>query len=213
MALLCLPYWISAQSDVRILSVSSQYGSVELTNIGDVAEPIGTWWLCNFPAYDQILNLPVLNDVNNDLALDPGETIIVQWDEVLNADGECGLYHTGGAFGNSSLIVDYMEWGSAFHFREGVAVSAGVWNTGEFVEGSSPFSFIGSAAEYGAGFWEGQIPGCTYPDASNFDANATVDDGSCTLADQVCLGNFNEDNLINTTDLLGFLGVFGTTCP
>lgn len=209
---LWLPVLASAQSDVRILSVNIDYGSVELTNLGDVAEPIGTWWFCNFPAYDQIMDMAVLNDVNGDLALDPGETIIVQWEEAQGGDGELGLYIFD-SFGNSSFMVDYMEWGSAFHFRESVAVSAGVWNSGEFVEGNSPYNFLGLGSDHGPTFWEGKIPGCTYPDASNFDANATVDDGSCILSDEVCLGNFNEDNLINTTDLLGFLAVFGTTCP
>jgi hypothetical protein len=55
--------------------------------------------------------------------------------------------------------------------------------------------------------------GCAYAQADNYDPSAVVDDGSCTftIAD-VCPADLNNDCEINTTDLLGFLSVFGTTC-
>ncbi len=54
--------------------------------------------------------------------------------------------------------------------------------------------------------------GCTYEDADNYDASATVDDGSCTFSND-CPADLNEDGLVNSADLLDFLGQFGTACP
>jgi hypothetical protein len=55
--------------------------------------------------------------------------------------------------------------------------------------------------------------GCTYPDATNYDPSKTVDDGSCFYdVTEGCPGDLNGDDEINTTDLLAFLSVFGTTC-
>lgn len=53
--------------------------------------------------------------------------------------------------------------------------------------------------------------GCTYPSASNYTPAATQDDGSCEFVDN-CPADLNNDSIINSADLLLFLGAFGTTC-
>ena len=75
--------------------------------------------------------------------------------------------------------------------------------------------------------------GCTYASANNYNANATIDDGSCTFgASEIscglgtfwdpmtetcvaftdCPADLNGDGIVNSTDLLTFLGAFGTLC-
>ncbi len=55
--------------------------------------------------------------------------------------------------------------------------------------------------------------GCTYAGATNFDAAAVIDDGSCLFdLSNPCPADLNEDGIVNTTDLLSFLGAFGTIC-
>jgi hypothetical protein len=55
--------------------------------------------------------------------------------------------------------------------------------------------------------------GCTYPDATNYDATAVTDDGSCTFEiANPCPADLNGDGSITTGDLLIFLGAFGTIC-
>ncbi|MEY3399355.1 MAG: hypothetical protein RL220_1949 [Bacteroidota bacterium] len=55
--------------------------------------------------------------------------------------------------------------------------------------------------------------GCTYPDATNFNASAVIDNGTCTFdAPASCLGDLNNDAVVGVTDLLIFLSVFGTSC-
>ena len=55
--------------------------------------------------------------------------------------------------------------------------------------------------------------GCTYPNADNFTAGATQDDGSCefTIANP-CPTDLNGDGSTTTADLLVFLVDFGGTC-
>ncbi len=55
------------------------------------------------------------------------------------------------------------------------------------------------------------IKGCTNISANNFNSNANCDDGSCLVVAS-CPGDFNGDGSITTTDLTGFLGVFGLEC-
>jgi hypothetical protein len=79
------------------------------------------------------------------------------------------------------------------------------------------------------------VLGCTYPAADNYNAAATADDGSCVYAGCTdpaannynpfanadngtcdftapCPADLNQDGTVNVTDLLSFLGAFGTEC-
>ncbi|MBL7943328.1 MAG: hypothetical protein JNM00_11205, partial [Flavobacteriales bacterium] len=50
--------------------------------------------------------------------------------------------------------------------------------------------------------------GCTDPDASNYDPSAICDDGTCSTVPD-CPGDFTNDGVVNTNDLLFFLGELG----
>jgi hypothetical protein len=55
--------------------------------------------------------------------------------------------------------------------------------------------------------------GCVYEAASNYNSAATQDDGSCVIEGTLsCAGDFDDDGLLATPDLLFFLSVFGLSC-
>jgi hypothetical protein len=54
-----------------------------------------------------------------------------------------------------------------------------------------------------------EIWGCTYPSASNYNPSASSDDGSCDFS---CMGDFNSDGFIDTSDLLTLLTLYGNSC-
>jgi hypothetical protein len=60
---------------------------------------------------------------------------------------------------------------------------------------------------------EVDVFGCMYPDALNYDSEATVDDLSCEfeLASN-CPADLTQDGVVNTQDLLEFLVSFGSFC-
>ena len=53
--------------------------------------------------------------------------------------------------------------------------------------------------------------GCTDPLANNYNPFANTDNGSCDFS-VACQGDLNDDGTVNVTDLLAFLGAFGTDC-
>ncbi|MGB1032172.1 MAG: hypothetical protein ACPGWM_06140, partial [Flavobacteriales bacterium] len=59
------------------------------------------------------------------------------------------------------------------------------------------------------------VLGCTYETSPNFNPLANDDDGSCTFDGSMntCPADFNDDGEVNASDLLTFLGEFGTICP
>ncbi len=139
-------------------------GYVAVTNVGDGPGDPGGHWLCQRPLYFEIPSTP----------LEPGETVWVAAGDgadlegsvgpsvtaVVSASGtlgtfrqdtgEIGLYRTGD-FGNSDAIVHYVEWGEPGHGRAGVAVAAGTWPDGGFVEVPEGAVAISAAVPRAAG--------------------------------------------------------------
>lgn len=58
----------------------------------------------------------------------------------------------------------------------------------------------------------GGIPGCTYESATNYNPDADVDDGSCTFVSCICPADLNQDGVIGVSDLLIFIGEYGSEC-
>ncbi|PCJ82249.1 MAG: hypothetical protein COA49_01760 [Bacteroidetes bacterium] len=60
----------------------------------------------------------------------------------------------------------------------------------------------------------GIVLGCMYSNATNYNASANDDDGSCIFpVTSTCLGDVDGDNLAGTSDLLMLLAGFGSICP
>lgn len=144
LALLCFS---SLSAQVRIAKLDPATNSVTLKNYGSTNVPISGYWFCNFPAYGQVSSMTSVT------SLDPGEEVnIASSINFAVADGEFGLYNTN-SFGSSTALEDYMQWGSAGHQRESVAVAKGIWNAGTFINLAAPFAYSGTGTENGADQW------------------------------------------------------------
>ncbi len=101
-------------------------------------------WICQFPSYYELpavdlqpgekLAVPLGTDPVPELA---GVVATVDVSEPLGVisprDGEMGLY-SANMFSSPEAIEDYVEWGTTGHARSSVAVAAGIWQDGGFVE-------------------------------------------------------------------------------
>ncbi len=116
---------------------------VVITNIGSESGNLGGYALCQRPSYFTLsdFEVPAGQSVAISLGGDtfepPDGALVI--DEVarisaLSPDsGEVGLYSIS-SFSTSDAILGYVEWGSSGHGRSSVAVAAGIWETGGFVE-------------------------------------------------------------------------------
>jgi len=50
-------------------------------------------------------------------------------------------------------MVDFTQWGAGGIGRESVAVTKGIWSTGDFICGSDPFNYIGDGVQNGLNYW------------------------------------------------------------
>lgn len=152
---------VTLVTDIRINEVSHGevdfMGStnwVELFNAGDSEVDISELILCDFPSYPVISELTVLS---GSTLLPAGGYVVLSWTN-LDEDAEIGLYQANaqGDFGNANLLIDYMQYASSGHEREGTAVEAGVWTAGEFVSlaGSGETVQFFDNSMVGSGNWE-----------------------------------------------------------
>lgn len=103
---------------------------IELYNAGDSEADVADLFLCDFPAYPRVSSLTVLS---GNTTIPAEGYLVLAWTNV-DDDAEIGLYASNtSSFGESSFILDYMQYASAGHQREAPAVTAGVWTAGEFV--------------------------------------------------------------------------------
>lgn len=120
-------------------------GYVVITNVGNGTGDVGGHWLCQRPAYFEIPSTELAPGESvwvaaaDGAGLVPAQGVVavVVANRSLGAfsveTGEMAMYTSNG-FGDSTAIVDYVEWGSAGHGRSSVAVEAGIWPDGGFVE-------------------------------------------------------------------------------
>ena len=208
--------------DIVINEFQPATNTVEIKNVGANATNVSSLILCSFPVYTTLSTMTI---VSGDLMLDPEEIVVLSGHSMNVANDELGLYLTN-AFTNPASMIDYVEWGSTGHVRSSVAVSAGIWQTGDFLTflplagesymwdagGDAPSNWFVGADTFGAENFPSVILGCTYSEASNYNPAANDDDGSCSFAGDTCPADLNDDNVVNASDLLDFLSAFGSTC-
>ena len=128
--LLLLVGFQMATAQIVISEVDPATGTIELHNIGMEAADASGLILCNRPAYQAVGELEV---VSGDLMVPADGLLVVVWDAVAAAEAELGIY-IDNQFGNAESLISYIEWGSAGHGRESVAVEAGLWSEGSFLD-------------------------------------------------------------------------------
>jgi len=197
--------WITFRS-VRISKLDPATNSVSLKNFGSTAVTISGYWFCNFPAYAQV------SSMTSTTSLNPGEEINIS--SSINfavADGEFGLYNTN-SFGSATAMEDYIQWGSANHQRESVAVAKGIWEDDTFINVAPPFEYNGNGSQDGVAFWstlstndltqENSLR--LYPNPSktqlNIEFNSVIDEGTIEIYDllgkQIYGQSLTANNLI-----------------
>jgi hypothetical protein len=137
---------------IRITEVNTDIDEITIANFGDGAQDIGAYWLCLGPG----TYVQVSNATSGSTNLNPNQSITLSYD-VNPTSGGLSLFSVN-TFGSTDpdVLIDYVQWGSANQARVNQAVTAGRWNNAEeFVTMVSPYTFSGSATEFGATFWQG----------------------------------------------------------
>ncbi len=118
----------------------NQNDRIELVNLGSSTVDISAFWLCSRFSYAQLSSLTL---ESGSLNLAAGDSVILSGFSLNDTEADLGLFSTN-SFGSSSAILDFLQWGSAGIGRESVAVEAGIWTAGDFIQGIA----LGSSLVY-----------------------------------------------------------------
>lgn len=122
-----------------ITEVDFPDGTVTITNVGEVPGNLDGHAICQRPNYFTF----------GDILLNPGESYLFDAGSIGSIapdNGEIALYSTAD-FGSADAILSYLEWGESGHGRSSVAVAAGIWPEGGFVETTTNISVLTTMGE------------------------------------------------------------------
>jgi hypothetical protein len=145
---------ISVQSfaQVRITQVDPTSNVVTIHNFGGATVDISSYFFCQWPSYFQVSFMAA--PISGSTTLISGADVTITSSVNFGiANGEFGLYSTSGGGTFNSGMVDYLEWGTSGHFREGLAVSLGLWATGTTITAPAPYEYTGNGSQNGVAFW------------------------------------------------------------
>ena len=168
---------------------------VELFNAGDAAGSVADFFLCLGPGtYAQIGDLETEGDVN----MEPGAYLTVSYD-MPREDGGLALYESN-QFTSAEAIVDFVQWGAGNSARENVAVEAGIWSAGDFINvlGDGANSLIFDGEGNAASDWsETSTP--TFGEENVFTMPAQM--LRSLVINEVQFGNLDRVELYNNGDV------------
>ena len=152
----CLCIALNASSQLRITMVNPANNTLRIKNFSAAPIDISTYRLCALFEYSN-LNDASVSVISGDFSLSQNEEVVLQWNAMtgFNAtSSDLGLYLPTGAFTSAASMVDFVQYGAGGQGREYVAVAAGIWAVGTFLQtGSGPWVFNGTGTQSGINFW------------------------------------------------------------
>ena len=151
-SLLFLTICFPAISQIRFSKVDPSASTITIKNFGSGTIDISNYRLCALFQYTNS-GLTPLTIVNGSLNLAPDSSVELSGFMLLSSASDLGLYLASGGFGDTSAMVDFLQWGSAGNGRESVANSKGIWNSGDFLNVTGPFFYNGDGGADGLNTW------------------------------------------------------------
>jgi len=189
-----------AQSNVRLIKVDPVNDVVTIKNFGDETEDISKYRFCARFTYT---DLDLVTVDAGSLNLVAGAEVTLSGWPLTESGSDLGLYVTSPTFSDPSDMVDFTQWGSSPNGRESVAVTKGIWDVGDFLDGNAPYTYIGDGTQNKLAFW--QTTPSTETDFNSFSFTqqtgaAAIDAGNHTIQIEVQLGT-SVTNLVATFTL------------
>lgn len=142
--------------ELKITQINPAEKQVVIQNFGNTTVDLSEYQFCSLFYYSAISSGSVAVDAGS-LNLSAGASVTLTWNPAgamnLN-DSDLCVYQPNPTFNNPDHMIDFVQWNSGGNGRESMAVAAGFWQVGTFVDGNSPMSYIGDGTQSGVELWQ-----------------------------------------------------------
>lgn len=147
-------------AQVKIIKVSVYTGEIVIKNFSADEVNISDYVICDIDCGDKIITR--YEAIEGSFYLPSQESVRLaissQYGKSLTETTNLILYlpeTKDNDYNNANYMVDFVQWGSSGSERETVAVQAGLWNTGNFINDpiNNIFTYIGNGAQNGLPYW------------------------------------------------------------
>jgi len=170
--------YLNTSSQIRYTKVDPVNNTLTIHNYGSSSVNISGYFICHLLSYQQLSTLTI--DSGN-LMLGAGNDLMISGFTLNSTASDLGLYINNNNFADPNTMIDFLQWGSSGNGRESVAVSKGIWGTGDFINTQGPYFYNGNGTQTGISFW----------------SNATLAVTDFTFSKQVSVYPNPVDNILN----------------
>lgn len=148
---------LTSHAQLKITAIDPATNSMVISNFSTQSIDVSDFRLCSLFEYADLNSVAVTVNEGS-LVIPAAGQVDITWaaNVGFTAQSDMGLYYPVGSFAMPGSMVDFVQWGAGGLGRENVAVAAGYWTAGDFIEGEGPFEFNGSQDDFGLSFWSQQ---------------------------------------------------------
>jgi len=177
---------------VQLVEVDPVDNIVEIFNGTSDIVDLTNYWLCSRISYERLGTSTV---VSGALSILPGQRTVFKTSTLNfnNASADLGLYSTN-SFADPNSMVDFVQWGAGGLGRESVAVSKGIWTTGDFVPtpGGINDSITRMSSDTSSAAWQSALKTFAGPNANASDLGFAVGGGQLVVSEVDPINNIVE---------------------
>lgn len=178
LAFLTLSDTCSLFAQIRITYLDLQNQEIKIKNLSDSVVDVSSFSLCQNGTSIQLdtslTDLEIPNGQDFD-SIAPNGFVLFTWSLLADSIGDIWISAEHNFCGNTSLFVDYVQYGAGGQTYENSANSIGAWEAGNFLDnGTTRWLFMGDQDDFGRQFWQPYVEGCMDPTACNYNDLATV---------------------------------------
>lgn len=140
-------------SQVRFTKIDPSTKKITIHNFGNTAVNVSSYQICHKFSYNVLNSLTIDSGL---LMLGAGDDLSLSGFTIDNSASDLGLYIDNN-FSSPQSMVDFFQWGSSGNGRESVAVSKGIWTTGDFIGTTGPYFYNGNGTQNGLSFWSNSV--------------------------------------------------------
>lgn len=145
----------SSGAVVRVIKIDYANSEIEVKNFATFTYSYNTFQISKNSTYVTLGSLPLVSGTLVNMPAGSTARLTKIIPPGISAGASMAIWYPNSLPSNATVsnLVDFLQYGSAGHDYESVAVAAGKWTAGDFITAAFPIVFNGGVFDYGSSFY------------------------------------------------------------